>query len=651
MKMKVKRDKRGIFFTISIVFLILPLILLVVFYSNISKTKTMDVSGKVRCDELHYFVEDVRRDLERAMVIFGRRAAIYAISDVVTSGKGLDGYRFNCSANCMLDNCEELYFTGTGAEAAIAELMVCGTLHGETSPYMVNHTFPLWMDKLKDAGKDMHFTLNLTMKKLEVVPIDAWNFATISTFVIRIQDDAGICYYEDGFAVLQSNTSILDLEDPLYPLHTEGRVSKYIRNCTAGIDQDVVAGCSKSDLGNGTIEGTAFLYNNIGNIPDLINYCANTPQEILGQQILVLDLAGGIVCNGGAWKSCLNASHPKHFAGMIDYSSAAVCTGCPSTIPYICDTGEMDEEAPWGPGSRAPGCDEANISNGTCLCIRNIPECNIYQVIMGSNSEDLDTTCYQVSDVEENYNSFCIENYSNGPSFFDRLDGRLNLSSKYRDQAYRKFGNSLIGIESFVRPYTLEDHSITVNENATWVDYLYWQNESGCNAIGVCRGGGYEFKLDCSHAYKYRVDTECEGAHGCCGDGTCNVGEDYGNCPADCSCPAGCPAFINITHCKLHMAGPKYNVTYNATISNQSHNVMNLSINPIIYITNKTGAVTSTGSYVMDKAAGQTGIYEHKSGIYKQNVDINVTVYASEPGCPTISNSTNSGAVGLLPPC
>ncbi|MCK4491922.1 MAG: hypothetical protein KAU03_04815, partial [Candidatus Altiarchaeales archaeon] len=188
------------------------------------------------------------------------------------------------------------------------------------------------------------------------------------------------------------------------------------------------------------------------------------------------------------------------------------------------------------------------------------------------------------------------------------------------------------------------------NENATWVDYLYWQNESGCNAIGVCKGGGYEFKLDCTHAYKYQVDTECEDAYGCCGDGTCNVGENYGNCPADCGCPEGCPAFINIAACKITIPGPPgndYNVTYNATIYNQSHNAMNLSINPIIYITNDTG----TDSHVMDKVAGQTGIYEHKIGPYAQNTDINVTVYASEPGCPTISNSTTRGAVNLLPDC
>ncbi|MCK4491665.1 MAG: hypothetical protein KAU03_03520, partial [Candidatus Altiarchaeales archaeon] len=200
--MKIKKDKRGILFTIAILLLILPLALLITFYPNISKTKTADVAGKIRCNELHYFVEDITRDLERAMIIFGRRAAIYAISDVVTSGEGLYGYKFNCSADCMLDNCEELYFTETGAEAAIAELMVCGTLHGKTSPYMVNHTFPLWMDKMKNAGEDMHFTLNLTIKKLEVVPIDAWNFATISTFVVRIQDDAGICYYEDSSTIL-----------------------------------------------------------------------------------------------------------------------------------------------------------------------------------------------------------------------------------------------------------------------------------------------------------------------------------------------------------------------------------------------------------------------------------------------------------------
>ena len=76
-------DKKGFFFTLAIVLLIIPVILLVVYYSGISKTKVDDASARLRCDELHYFVEDIKVDLSRSMFIFGRRAAIYAINDEI----------------------------------------------------------------------------------------------------------------------------------------------------------------------------------------------------------------------------------------------------------------------------------------------------------------------------------------------------------------------------------------------------------------------------------------------------------------------------------------------------------------------------------------------------------------------------------------
>ena len=76
----------------------------------------------MRCDELHYFVEDVKKDLDRAMSVFGRRAAVYAINYAVTQGTPLGDYEYQ--------NCTPFLFDGNGSEAAIAELVVCGTLNG-----------------------------------------------------------------------------------------------------------------------------------------------------------------------------------------------------------------------------------------------------------------------------------------------------------------------------------------------------------------------------------------------------------------------------------------------------------------------------------------------------------------------------------------
>jgi hypothetical protein len=276
----------------------------------------------------------------------------------------------------------------------------------------------------------------------------------------------------------------------------------------------------------------------------LRTYCQTTPQEILDTQILVLDNAGGIVCNSAAWEDCLNASAPKHFAGVIDYFPANTCDVCPGSVPRICDTGEMDDVLPFGGGARLPGCDMGFIADGDCLFILNVVNggCQLHQVLIGYDSNKTNTTCYAVSDIEENYNSECVgSEMPNGPSFFDRLDGSTNLSERYVNQSIEYFNTSLIGIETLVNIYELNMYggmysSIPIHTNATWVDYLYWQDEVGCPVKTSCEAFGMRLKLDCPHSYKYEVDTDCSNVTRChCPNGVCEASEA---CPAD---AAACP--------------------------------------------------------------------------------------------------------------
>jgi len=60
-----KACNRGIFYTMAAVLLIIPIILLSAFYMNSTQTRIEDTTSRIRCDELHYFVEDTRQDLAR----------------------------------------------------------------------------------------------------------------------------------------------------------------------------------------------------------------------------------------------------------------------------------------------------------------------------------------------------------------------------------------------------------------------------------------------------------------------------------------------------------------------------------------------------------------------------------------------------------
>mgnify|MGYP000041112746 FL=1 len=473
---------KGVFFTLAIILLIIPLILLVSFYVGTSKTKIEDATAKIRCDELHYFVEDVKRDLSRAVVIFGRRAAIYSIDYVIKPpGNPLLNYTFNCSSLCGVD-CNKVVYPKTGSEAAIAELTLCGTLNGSNVTYMVNHTLKEWIDRIEMRGKDMDFRVNITLKEIKVIPVDAWHFSIIIDNKVDIIDKTGICYYRESTMRTTSNSSIIGLEDPLYALSSEGKIMKYIYDCDIRFDMNVIGNGSD---GNGSGRGNVILKPSIA---DPSTFCSTND---VGELILVMNNGYGSCSLFEQICFDITAPESDHFAGVINYGKNAAqsfADKCNITIPWIRDTGNL------------------SLSDGDCVYIKNSN--TSHQVILGINSEDLNFSCYQVSNVT-GYETNCSVNYTNGPSFFDRLDGNYNLSEKYQNQSREYFNNSLIGIETLVDIYELMDHNIVPHANATWIDYLYWREVNGSEVCGVCKTGDYAIRLDCQHIERYDLDTGC----------------------------------------------------------------------------------------------------------------------------------------------
>ncbi len=349
--------RKGYLYTISVILLIMPLILLLIFYTGTKRTGISDSSERIRCDELYYFVQDVEYDMERAMLIFGRRAAVYAIDDVITNNRTMHNYTYN--------NCTDFVYAENGSEAAMLELVMCGTLYGENVTYMVNHTLPTWLDRIGSNADEMRYDINVTIVDFKALMSDAWTIALILDVNLDISDEMGLCYYEGTDKSLISLTDIFGLEDPQYPLQTNNRVAKSIYSC----DQNL----TNTSLAN---------------------------------------------------------------------------------------------------------CDGMNLS------------------------------CYIVSNISQ-YDANCSgENYPNGPSFFDRLDGRLELSERYVNQSIEYFDTGYIGIETIVDLDRLQTFGVEVHENATWIDYLYWAEENGSQVQGIGGGCAYDdLKLDCQHAHAYRLNT------------------------------------------------------------------------------------------------------------------------------------------------
>jgi hypothetical protein len=661
------KNRKGFLFTIATIILIIPLIYLVSFYGGVSETPMDDAIGGIRCNELHYYVEDVERDMERAVVIFGRRAARNAVELVTaTPPNPLRDYIFNCTPQCDVD-CSRFIRPEKGAEAAIAELVVCGTLYGENITDMQNNTLPEWIGGIEVVGGLMGFNVNITPYEIKIVHRDAWNFAIIIKNRVKISDREGLCFYRDDTMVAISNSSIVGLDDPLYYLENGGAEIKSILPCENPALPRTKAGCGVS--GSGAGGGSAVFYTDVGGaLSDYGEYC-NGSSSVLPptgdtlEQVFVVNDVIGSLCNPGM-RDCFNVSMPRHFNGVVFYDNTASMS-CNATIPWIAGTGDLDDKLPVGHGGLPdPDCNDTRIEDGDCLLVLNIPPpCSnlpsLHYVLLGCNRSYINASCYYISDIEEEYNPECSsgEGYSNGPCFLDRLEGNLNLSPGYVEQANETFGTTRIGMESILSIYhqhymEVWGYNVSVNPASTAVDYLYWQNVSGCYVSGYCDSSNYSPRLDCPHSYKYRLDTSCEEVTECpvCGDGFCDLLEDCVSCGMDCRCP-GCPVYANLTICSECVPLPSNcDVTFNLSILDQTGSLMNLSSDPWIDVTTQQGAAPPSSSR-HQMTLVETGKYYYIEFNVNKNAYINGTIRIREHGCPLLKGATLHNKSQNLPEC
>lgn len=219
-------DDGGYVYTLVTVILLLLLLSVVVFYFQVSKPRLDDTVTGIRTDELHYFIEAVKKDFNRAASISGQRATAYAIGNIISSGTAFDGYVFR--------NCSSFVFEVNGSQAAIAELMLCGTVYGSSSGsarFMENNTLSDWMRRIDEFSGGLGFVLNMSLIDLKIVPLGSFNYGVIGTFETKAKDEGNLTLFYGNISTL-AVVPIYFLEDPLYLVET-GQVGliPYFNQC------------------------------------------------------------------------------------------------------------------------------------------------------------------------------------------------------------------------------------------------------------------------------------------------------------------------------------------------------------------------------------------------------------------------------------
>ncbi|MFH1835724.1 MAG: hypothetical protein ABH851_06015, partial [Methanobacteriota archaeon] len=114
------------------------------------------------------------------------------------------------------------------------------------------------------------------------------------------------------------------------------------------------------------------------------------------------------------------------------------------------------------------------------------------------------------SDIDSWIDSECYHpgnRTSEAPSFFDRLEGRTNISQVYQDQADEMavllgIPEILdIGLEAMANLDEFDIYNLTIDVGKTWVDYLYFNDlEGDCEVAGMNHA---DFRIDLEHGLKY----------------------------------------------------------------------------------------------------------------------------------------------------
>ncbi len=324
----------------------------------------------------------------------------------------------------------------TNADEVIEELMMNGTFNGTEEEMMENSTIPDWSGNMEDIGDLKGYYLSIDFRDLEVKAYDSFNLLVESDLTINITDKNNVASIVRNYTASQV-VSVSGFEDALYPLNTNGMI-------TRKIDESPYEGNFTQLLDSGSGDN---------------------------------DWVRGITFKGDSSSA---VSYPNK-------SSRALVMNDPTQV----DSWILNEYL--GVASELEPENTTNVPYVYGINLTVVPN-NTYVLVDGDNGKVW---------FIENFVDHVVEGYyyssSEGPSFLDRLEGKLGIQSKYSSQTTNE-----IGLESFVNKTNFIAHQLSVDTGKTNIDYLYFSNttQPGEEVKGV---DSY-FRIDDNHTSTYAVE-------------------------------------------------------------------------------------------------------------------------------------------------
>ncbi len=191
---------KGILFSLILFFIVIFLAFFLLTQRSFVSFYSSQKALENRIESMLILTKNIFEDSERALEIIGKRACVTAINFVISNGIPLNS-----------------------SNETLAELITNGTINSTSQPLMENATIQDWIKTLEYLVSLQGFDAKIEIQKLVVQPYDSFNLEISYKMKVEISDlktKTNLTKVEDRKILL----SIENLEDPLYPLNTYGRI-------------------------------------------------------------------------------------------------------------------------------------------------------------------------------------------------------------------------------------------------------------------------------------------------------------------------------------------------------------------------------------------------------------------------------------------
>ncbi len=195
--------KKGIFFTIISLILVI-MILLIVSYKFSNKLRFKEVVISRRVDSVNNLIKSIDNDLERAIFISGFRTILGMQQYIEEHG---------------------VFFNNT--EDSFREIFLFGKFGNETISIMNDSSFLNWTSRIIEKSRELNVRVNFTNINVSVWQQDPWNVKVRVVMLGSFSEMSGLGNWSYYFN-RTSTISIIGFEDPLYIVNGYGKVTNTI---------------------------------------------------------------------------------------------------------------------------------------------------------------------------------------------------------------------------------------------------------------------------------------------------------------------------------------------------------------------------------------------------------------------------------------